>query len=129
MATVATIAGPQRAVFFLQHYYPCTLQQLINGRLDHYRANQIKLEVVPLLSCEEILHIGASIANGLCHLQEYGIAHRDLTPDNIWISPPSTTGLYIHPFIHPLHHIVQYIVQYIYDMISNSSYWYTTQIR
>lgn len=42
------------------------------------------------LSIEEVVRIGGDIASGLAHAHAHGVVHRDLKPQNVWLTPDGT---------------------------------------
>ncbi len=66
----------------VQRDLPYIVMQLLDG--ETLRA---KLSRVGNLSSEQAIHYLKQIAEGLRYAHAFGIVHRDIKPDNIWITP------------------------------------------
>jgi serine/threonine protein kinase len=80
-----------RTVVAVLQQYPFTLSKILVQRDIFLRRAQIPKYGVgdgPLLQEIEVLHWSLGIVEGLLHLHNYGLVHRDCKPDNILISLP-----------------------------------------
>jgi hypothetical protein len=63
----------------------------------------VTVNASPLFTEAEIIHLSSQLCNALVHLEKNSVVHRAVTPDNIFLQPPSDFKEVFNDPHHPTH--------------------------